>query len=150
MIKFVTGDLFESGADCLVNPVNCEGVMGKGAAYQFKVRFPQNYKDYVRACKSGELRIGTIHFYQEDGIWIVNFPTKDRWRQKSKMDYIEKGLDELVKFIIAYRPDKIAIPALGCGNGGLDWNVVKDIVCEKLSSVEMECDFLIYEPSVLE
>lgn len=81
MIEFVTGNIFDSGADCLINTVNCEGFMGKGIAYQFKMRFPQNNIDYVKACKSGKLKIGTIHYYKEDGVWIVNFPTKDKWRE---------------------------------------------------------------------
>lgn len=96
MIQYVTGNIFESKAECLVNTVNCEGYMGKGIAYQFKMRYPQNNKDYVRACKSGELRIGTIHFFFEEGIWIINFPTKDKWREKSRISYVEIGLDRLV------------------------------------------------------
>ena len=136
MIEFVTGNIFDSGADCLINTVNCEGFMGKGIAYQFKMRFPKNNIDYVKACKSGKLRIGTIHYYKEDGIWIVNFPTKDKWREKSKIDYIEKGLDLLVKFITEYKPKVIAIPPLGCGNGGLDWNVVKSIIIDKNDSLQ--------------
>lgn len=148
MIEFVTGNIFESGADCMVNTVNCEGFMGKGIAYQFKMRFPQNNADYVKTCKSGKLHIGTIHCFREDNIWIVNFPTKDKWREKSKIAYIEKGLDELVKFLIEYQPKVIAIPPLGCGNGGLDWNIIKNIIVEKLKVVEKEYRFLIYEPSV--
>lgn len=148
MIEFVTGNLFESGADCLVNTVNCEGFMGKGIAYQFKMRFPKNNLDYVRACKSGELRIGTIHYFKEDEIWLVNFPTKDKWREKSKIDYIEKGLDLLVKFVTEYKPKRIAIPPLGCGNGGLEWKVVKNIIIDKLKGLEQEFTFLVYEPSI--
>ncbi len=147
MIKFVTGNIFDAGADCLVNTVNCEGYMGKGIAYQFKMRFPQNNHDYVKACKSGKLRVGTIHYYKEEGIWIINFPTKDKWREKSKIDYIEKGLNELVKFVVEYNPKVIAIPPLGCGNGGLEWNIVKKIIVQKLASIENEHTFLIYEPS---
>ena len=148
MIEFVTGNLFESGADCLVNTVNCEGYMGKGIAYQFKMRFPNNNLDYVRACKSGELRIGTIHYYQEADVWVVNFPTKDKWREKSKIDYVEKGLDLLIEFIVEHKPKRIAIPPLGCGNGGLEWSVVKRIIVDKLKVLEQEYTFLIYEPSV--
>ena len=148
MIEFVSGDIFDSGADCLINAVNCEGVMGKGIAYQFKVRFPQNYLDYVEACKSGRLHIGSIHWYKEDGIWIVNLPTKDKWRGKSKIDYIEKGLEELVLFLAEYRPKVIAMPALGCGNGGLEWAVVKDLIVDKLKDMEKEYSFLVYEPTV--
>ncbi len=148
MIKFITGNIFESGADCLVNTVNCEGYMGKGIAYQFKMRFPQNNLDYVKACKLGTLKIGTIHYYNEDGIWIVNFPTKDKWRANSKLEYVEKGLDQLVNFIIEYKPKTIAIPPLGCGNGGLEWNIVRELVVNKLHALENEYNFLIYEPSV--
>ena len=147
MIKYVTGNIFESDAKCLVNTVNCEGYMGKGIAYQFKMRYPENNKDYVRACKSGELHIGTIHYYTEGGIWIVNLPTKDKWREKSRVSYVEVGLDRLVEFIQDKQPASVAIPPLGCGNGGLDWPEVKRIIDEKLSSIKKECDISVYEPS---
>ncbi len=148
MIKFVTGDIFNSNADCLINTVNCEGVMGKGIAYQFKIRFPQNNLEYIRECETGKLKVNTIHYYKEDGIWIVNFPTKNKWREKSKIDYIEKGLEQLTSFIIQHNPQTIAIPPLGCGNGGLNWDIVKSIIIEKLRNIENEYTFLIYEPSV--
>ena len=138
MIKFVTGDIFNSNADCLINTVNCEGVMGKGIAYQFKIRFPQNNLEYIRECETGKLKVNTIHYYKEDGIWIVNFPTKNKWREKSKIDYIEKGLEQLIKFIIEYNPRIIAIPPLGCGNGGLNWDIVKSIIIEKLRNIEKD------------
>lgn len=147
MIKFVTGNLFESGADCLINTVNCEGFMGKGIAYQFKLKFPQNNQDYVKACRTGALHIGTIHYYKEDGIWIVNFPTKDKWRENSKIDYIEKGLEQLKIFIKNNNPKTIAIPPLGCGNGGLEWNVVKNLIVDKLKDIENDYNILIFEPS---
>ena len=148
MIKYVTGNIFESKAECLVNTVNCEGYMGKGIAYQFKLRYPENNKDYVRACKSGELHIGTIHYYMEDGIWIVNFPTKDKWREKSRMFFVEVGLDRLVEFINDRGPASIAIPPLGCGNGGLDWNEVRKLIDSKLDSVKENCQIFVYEPSM--
>lgn len=147
MIEFVVGNIFESGADCLVNTVNCEGFMGKGIAYQFKLRFPQNNQDYIQACKSGKLKIGSIHYYCEDGIWIVNFPTKNKWRENSRLDYIELGLEKLVDFIIEKRPKKVAIPPLGCGNGGLEWNIVKKIIINRLSPIANQCSLFIYEPS---
>ena len=75
MIKIVTGNLFESDADCLVNTVNCEGVMGKGIAYQFKLRFPENYKAYVSNCKEGKLRPGKMFVFSENDKTIINFPT---------------------------------------------------------------------------
>ena len=86
MIIYVTGDLLQSEAQCLVNTVNCEGYMGKGIAYQFKLAFPENNIDYVKACKAGKLYIGTLHYYYEKGKIIINFPTKDKWRAKSKIE----------------------------------------------------------------
>lgn len=147
MIKYVTGNIFEANTECLVNTVNCEGYMGKGIAYQFKLKFPENNNDYVKACKSGKLHIGSIHWYFEDGILIVNFPTKDKWRERSQMHYIEVGLDQLVQLIIEKEIKSIALPPLGCGNGGLNWNDVKILIENKLESVKDNIDILIYEPS---
>lgn len=146
MIQFTTGNMFESGADCLVNTVNCEGYMGKGIAYQFKLRFPENNKAYVKECRSGRLRPGVIHYFVEDSITIVNFPTKDKWRLASKMEYIEDGMKALVDILPQMNVKKIAIPPLGCGNGGLDWGQVKGQIVKYLEPIQQQYDFLIYEP----
>lgn len=147
MIQYRTGDMLLSKADCLINTVNCEGYMGKGIAYQFKIKFPENNKDYVRACKNGRLYVGTLHFFCEDNITIINFPTKNKWREKSKMSYIETGLDELIKLLPQLSVKSVAIPPLGCGNGGLVWSEVKEVIERKLASVQDDYIFLIYEPS---
>lgn len=148
MITYTKGNMFESGADCLINTVNCEGFMGKGIAYQFKMRFPENNKSYIRACKSGELTVGKIHYYIEDGITIVNFPTKNKWRANSKIEYIEDGMDYFVSILPELGVKKIAIPPLGCGNGGLLWTDVKRIIEDKITNLADEYDFVIYEPSI--
>lgn len=148
MIEYTKGNMFECNADCLVNTVNCEGFMGKGIAYQFKMRFPENNKSYVKACKSGTLTVGKVHSYFEEGITIINFPTKDKWRENSKMEYIEKGMDSLVELLPALTVKRIAIPPLGCGNGGLAWAEVKKIIQKKISNIADNYDFLIFEPSV--
>lgn len=148
MIQHLQGDLFDSGAECLVNAVNCEGVMGKGVAYQFKKKFPDNTKEYIEKCKTGELRIGKIHTYYTGKVWIVNFPTKNRWREPSRLSYIDVGLDQLVQFLSEKKIRTIAIPALGCGNGGLIWAEVRSLIEKKLSCVEDLCDILVYEPSL--
>lgn len=147
MINFTTGNLLESTAECLINTVNCEGYMGKGIAYQFKLRFPENNKDYVRACKIGELKVGKLHYFLEDGKVIINFPTKDKWRNQSKIEYIDDGLNELIKLLPNLNVKNIAIPPLGCGNGGLDWNEVKSLIMNKLKQLESNYNFIIYEPS---
>ncbi|WP_019377556.1 type II toxin-antitoxin system antitoxin DNA ADP-ribosyl glycohydrolase DarG [Virgibacillus halodenitrificans] len=147
MIIYTTGDLLKSSAEALVNTVNCEGYMGKGIAYQFKLKFPENNKDYVKACETGELQIGKLHYYKEDGKTVVNFPTKNKWRAKSKMEYVEKGLDELVPLIERLGIQSIAIPPLGSGNGGLVWSEVKKRIEEKLEAVDEKVQIFIYEPS---
>lgn len=148
MFTYLTGDILESTAACLVNTVNCEGYMGKGIAYQFKKRFPENNRDYVRACRAKKLYIGKIHTFYEDGKFIVNFPTKRSWREKSKIEYLYVGLPELVKFLRSNHIDSCAIPPLGCGNGGLKWAEVKPIIIKYLEPLKYNVEFQIYEPGI--
>lgn len=145
MIRSETGNILDSSAQCLVNTVNCEGFMGKGIAYQFKERFPENNKEYVKACKNGNLTIGKILFFEEDGKIIANFPTKNKWREKSQYSYIDSGLEALEKGITERNIQSLAIPPLGCGNGGLDWNIVKQKILDRFKNSNV--DIIIYEPS---
>lgn len=136
MIQFVTDDIFTSPAEAIVNTVNCEGYMGKGLAYQFKLKYPKNNLAYIKACKHNNIAIGKLHYYQESGKLIINFPTKNKWREKSQLEYISKGLEDLKHIIVKKKIKSIAIPPLGSGNGGLDWSNVKTIIIEKLSSLD--------------
>lgn len=145
MITFETGDILSSSAQCLVNTVNCEGFMGKGIAYQFKEKFPENNKYYVSACKAGKFSVGNILFFTENDKIIANFPTKNKWREKSQYSYIEDGLNSLVQGIETKNISSIAIPPLGCGNGGLDWNRVKAMITDIFQNISV--DVIIYEPS---
>ena len=147
MFFYVTGNLLKSDAEALVNTVNCEGYMGKGIAYQFKLQFPENNFNYIKACKSGYLRPGKLYCYREQGKTIINFPTKDKWREKSRLEYIDSGLGELKKMISDLNIKSIAIPPLGSGNGGLIWAEVKDLIICKLDDIVEQVDVYIYEPS---
>lgn len=151
MIKFLTGDLFESKAEALVNTVNTVGVMGKGIALQFKNLFPNNYKVYKEACKNNALKIGDLLVTVDQNIStgekiIINFPTKKHWRQPSEYTFIESGLDDLVELIKTKHIKSIAIPPLGSGNGGLQWGRVKVIIKEKLSAIN-NVTIEVYEPN---
>lgn len=124
MIFFDGGDIFESGCDALVNPVNCVGVAGKGLALAFKERFPLAYEAYKADCASGRLRIGTCTVHETDAAsprYIVNFPTKAHWRDRSRLQDINEGLDSLVNIVKDRQIQSLAVPALGCGLGGLGW-----------------------------
>lgn len=149
MIEFKTGDLLQTSAEALVNTVNTVGVMGKGIALQFKIRFPKNYKIYKDACKKGEFKTGQVLVVKDgdlmDQKWVINFPTKAHWKSPSKYEYIAEGLKSLVEAIKEHKIKSIAIPPLGCGNGGLDWSRVKQMMTEALS--ESEAQIIIFEPS---
>ncbi len=147
MIEYKNGNMFQSDADCLVNTVNCEGYMGKGIAYQFKTRFPENNKAYIKECRTGRLRPGKLFIFVEDGKTIINFPTKDKWREKSKTEYILEGMKELVRLLPELNVRTVVIPPLGCGNGGLYWPNVKQIVESAIASLQDQYNFVIYEPS---
>lgn len=151
MIYYKTGNLLDSEAEALVNTVNTVGVMGKGIALQFKNMFPNNFKLYAQACKNKEVKVGQLLVTEEEALLagkkiIINFPTKTNWRLPSEYQYIEAGLTELVRVIKEKNIKSIAIPPLGSGNGGLDWNKVKQILEKYLT--EVECDIHIYEPSM--
>lgn len=149
MIEFVSGNLLESGAEALVNTVNCVGVMGKGIALQFKQAFPDNYKAYRRACDRKQLEPGTMLVVETGTFtnpkYIINFPTKRHWRGKSKIEDVTIGLDALVAEIEQRGITSVAIPPLGCGNGGLDWAVVRSCIERVLARLE-NVSVKVYEP----
>ena len=141
------GDMFSSKCTTIVNTINCVGVMGKGIALEFKKRYPDMYTQYVKKCNSGEVKPGAPYLYDNGDIKIINFPTKDKWREKSRMEYIEDGLDALVLLIKELNIKSIAIPPLGSGNGGLIWNDVKQVLAKKLEDIAKQVAIYIYEPS---
>ncbi len=147
MIHYLTGNMLQSQAECLVNPVNCEGYMGKGMAYQFKTSFPQNNEAYIRECRRNRLRPGTVFAFKESGKVIVNFPTKDKWKAPSRMRYIEDGMKALVEYLDSTAIRSVAIPQLGCGNGGLQWDSVRKVINRYIGPLSEKMDFYVYGPS---
>lgn len=142
MITYVTGNLMESPAVALVNTVNTVGVMGKGIALQFKKAFPHNFAVYGEACKNGELTIGKILAVIDRDLLlgeklILNFPTKTDWRLPSEYEYIERGLVALRDYVINHQVKSLAIPPLGCLNGGLDWQKVKPMIADAMEGIEL-------------
>jgi O-acetyl-ADP-ribose deacetylase (regulator of RNase III) len=128
MINYVTGNLFESPAQTLVNTVNTEGVMGKGIALQFKRYFPEMFQEYQALCKKGTVKIGVVHIYRTPHKLILNFPTKTTWRLPSKLEYIERGLRAFAECYQEAGIHSIAFPPLGCGNGELSYDDVRPVM----------------------
>src|SRR6266550_2230544 len=125
MIRVLSGNLFESKAQTWVNTVNCVGVMGKGVALGFKERFPEMFADYQRRCERGEVCLRRPYLFKPlVGPWIVNFPTKQHWRQVTNLQDIIAGLEYLRAHYRDWGIRSLAVPPLGCGNGQLEWRVV--------------------------
>ena len=139
MITYVDGYLLQSPAQTLVNTVNTVGVMGKGIAKEFKEALPEMYNEYRRLCELGKFRTGMLWTYKSEHKWVLNFPTKQDWRRPSKVEYIEQGLRKFVESYQQMGITSIAFPALGCGNGGLDWpQVVKPLMERYLKSLPLQ------------
>lgn len=148
MIEYKNGDILIEDVEAIVNTVNCVGIMGRGLALQFKNKFPQNFKEYQLACTNKEVQLGKMFVHQTGQLinpkYIINFPTKGHWKQNSKIEDISNGLDDLITIIEKYSIKSIAIPPLGSGLGGLDWNQVKKLIEEKLKNIN--CTIILFEP----
>lgn len=145
------GDLLKAEVEALVNPVNCVGVMGKGLAAQFKAAFPEVFRQYKQACKRGEVVPGRMHIVARDGSprYVVNFPTKNHWRDKSKLDDIRAGLDALAADVVRLGIRSVAIPPVGCGLGGLEWGAVRPLIMDafaRVDGVQRSLRVVIFEP----
>jgi O-acetyl-ADP-ribose deacetylase (regulator of RNase III) len=138
MIKYLEGDLFKSPAQVIVNTVNTVGVMGKGIALEYKNRYPNMFEKYREYCDKKKIQIGKLMLWYEPDHWILLFPTKEHWRNPSKLRYIEEGL---VKFVNTYADKNIvsiAFPRLGCGNGELNWDEVKPLMEKYLKPLPID------------
>jgi O-acetyl-ADP-ribose deacetylase (regulator of RNase III) len=150
MIRYTEGNLLESGAEALVNTVNTVGVMGKGIALMFKDRFDDNYVRYRAACKAGDLKAGCLFVTEPNELqgprFVINFATKQDWRAPSRIEWVSRGLAELRQFLVDQRVRSVAIPPLGAGNGGLDWNAVRAEIERALGGLE-DTEIIVYEPT---
>ncbi|MGD2179838.1 type II toxin-antitoxin system antitoxin DNA ADP-ribosyl glycohydrolase DarG [Lusitaniella coriacea] len=149
MIEFKQGNLLEAKVEALVNTVNCVGVMGKGIALQFKRAYPENFQAYKKACDAKQVEPGKMFVFETGNLfnprYIMNFPTKRHWRSKSQLADIKAGLYALIAEIQQRNIKSVAIPPLGCGNGGLDWMQVKPAI-EKVFVELTDVKVVIFEP----
>lgn len=144
----VPGNIFNTTAQVIVNTVNCEGVMGRGIALEFKNRFPDMYEKYKEFCDQKLMKPGVLQLYKKSTPWILNFPTKNYWKFPSKIEYLEKGLQ---KFAATYQQKEIisvAFPKLGTESGGLDWVDVKEIMYRYLDNLQgLDVEIYHYDPN---
>lgn len=139
MIEERQTTVFNSHCDAIVNTVNCKGVMGAGLALEFRLRYPEMFLQYEEDCRNGVVRIGELRTYRvDDSTLIVNFPTKDHWKEPSEYWYIEEGLDYMMAHYREWNISSIALPPLGCSNGHLDLDIVRRIIKEKLKDIQID------------
>lgn len=144
MIRYVKGNIFDSKAQVLVNPCNCQGVAGAGLSLKFKELFPENFNAYRAGCLAKDVMVGEVYPFRVGTRWIVNLPTKNEWKYPSRLGWIDGGLNDLSWWAEAEDIKSIAIPALGCGLGGLAWEDVRSLIERNLS--DTDCDIEVYEP----
>jgi O-acetyl-ADP-ribose deacetylase (regulator of RNase III) len=148
MLTILNTSLLESDAQTLVNTVNTVGVMGKGLASHFKLRYPDMYASYKDVCARGLLDIGKLWLWKSPTQWVLNFPTKTHWRYPSRIEYIQAGLE---KFVATYETKgitQIGFPRLGCGNGGLEWNSVRALMEAYLSPLPIDIQIHDYDEPI--
>lgn len=135
MLKFHRTSLMTSNSQTVVNTVNTVGVMGKGLAAAFKERFPSMFHEYKVVCSDSLLEPGSSWLWKGPEQWVLNFATKKHWRNPSKLEYVRDGLDEFRQKYEQFGIREIAFPRLGCGNGGLNWDIVRPLMVDKLQDL---------------
>lgn len=156
MINEIQGNLLDSDCFALVNTVNCVGIMGKGLAKEFRNRYPEMLFEYKMSCGNGRLHPGGIFHWAlagepekprhwKNGVtgWIFNIATKDHWKDLSKIEWIKEGLSNLQLHVKGLEIPSIAVPPLGCGNGGLDWDEVKPLILDTFKDIDMRVDLYV-------
>lgn len=150
MIRYTQGNLLDAQTEAVVNTVNTVGVMGKGIALMFREAFPENFKIYEAACKRQEVAVGkmlvTKNYELTGPRYIINFPTKKHWIHPSRIEWVQAGLQDLARVIKEHGIRSVALPPLGCGNGGLSWPAVRSEI-ERALSVTPDVDVIVYEPT---
>lgn len=147
-ITIVNGNIFNTKTQTIVNTINCVGVMGKGIALVFKLRYPNMFDVYQKFCAQHLISVGKLWLYkgEETDPWVLNFPTKTHWKLPSEYEYLELGLQ---KFIDTYKEKgitSIAFPLLGANNGGLDKDKVMQIMQSYLSKCDIPVEIYQYDP----
>jgi len=149
MIELTRGDMLKADAEALVNTVNCVGVMGRGLAAQFKRAYPKNFSAYQQACKRHEVQPGRMLIVETGPLtrprWVINFPTKRHWRGDSRIEDIDAGLTALIADVGRLGIKSIAVPPLGCGLGGLDWDAVRPRIEHAFARLP-DVTVLLFEP----
>lgn len=145
-VTVITGNIFTSSCQTIVNTVNCVGVMGAGLALECRLRYPQMFSQYVKLCESGELDIGKLWLYRGEDRWVLNFPTKKHWKFPSKESYLRLGLEKFMQTYVEKRVESVAFPMLGAQHGGLDQEQSLGLMQHYLKGCSIPVEIYRYDP----
>jgi O-acetyl-ADP-ribose deacetylase (regulator of RNase III) len=145
-LKIISGNIFTSKCQTIVNTVNCVGVMGAGIALECRLRYPEMYKKYVELCENRKLSIGMLWLYKADNRWVLNFPTKKHWKYPSKIEYLHSGLQKFVDTYESRAITSIAFPLLGADKGGIDQDESLRIMKSYLHPLAIDIEIYRYDP----
>lgn len=145
MVRIITGNIFTTECNTIVNTVNCVGVMGAGIALEYRLRYPEMYTKYVDLCKARRIDIGMLWLYKSDDKWILNFPTKKHWKYPSKKEYLHAGLQKFVKSYQTKEINSIAFPLLGADRGGIDPDASLEIMRSYLDDIPINIEIYLYD-----
>ncbi len=149
MVTFKKGNIFNSSAQVITNTINIVGVMGAGLALEYKNRYPQMFADYKKRCQLGEIKPGQPYLWEDEHSQILNFPTKRHWKDSSRIEDIEDGLQYLANNYQQLEIQSLALPPLGCGLGGLEWEIVRPLIEKYLGHIP-DLEVFVYEPDAVQ
>lgn len=146
MIKYMTGDMLTTKVDAFCNPVNAVGVMGAGLALQFKLRWPDYYRAYQKQCKDGLFAPGDVTYHHiGNNQTVLSCFTKGHWRNPSTLGWVESCIKLIPPILLHVGAKSVAVPPLGCGLGGLDWETISLKMLEVFREYP-QLGFFIYPP----
>ncbi|MCR9105767.1 MAG: macro domain-containing protein [Gammaproteobacteria bacterium] len=146
-VEIVTGNIFTSRSQTLVNTVNCVGVMGAGIALECRLRYPGMYEKYLELCQKKQLDVGLLWLYKTEQRWVLNFPTKKHWKHPSREEYLRSGLEKFIESYVSRGITSIAFPLLGADKGGIAKSVSQAIMLEYLGDLDIPVEIYRYDPS---
>lgn len=146
--KLLTGSLFDTRCSVVVNTVNCKGAMGAGVALEARLRHPKMYEEYLQLCRNGAIQIGKLWLYRDGSCNILNFPTKNDWRNPTKEEYLHSGLQRFMETYKSEGITSVAFPILGAANGGIKPARSLEIMRQYLDDCDIPVEIYEFAPRV--
>ena len=145
---FTQGDLFGGdGFRAMAHGCNCAGAMGAGIAVEFKRRFPRMFDEYRKRCKDGHFGLGDVMVWNEKGQTIFNLATQQHWKTGAELPAVVKAVGQMVSTAEKCSIERIGLPRIGAGLGGLPWPKVRDVL-RRAGEASSRVELVVFETYV--